>query len=546
MSLARLECTAVPLKKSLEQARHALIVMPRQPSLPADLPAAAQLAAVLRRRDLKADELAKTPVALDLPQGGRCVYAMLDAGQDRFGQLAHLRKAAMLLLDETPEEISLGVVADDADETARLVREALYVLWLNGTPLPARKKKPARAVKRLVLHGTRERPAAFAGVAALAQANLLVRELTALPPNELTPGSYRRKIRVLAKARGWGIEEYGYAQLRKLGAGAFCAVAQGSHETDAAIVHLSYRPPQRSSGRQKHCRHVALVGKGICFDTGGHNLKPARYMAGMHEDMNGSAVALGLLQAIEDLGLPLAVDVWLALAQNHISPQAYRQSEIVTALDGTHIEIVHTDAEGRLVLADALTLATRPEKPAAGPHRKTRKQQKYQTAQPDLVIDFATLTGSMLTALGNRYAGIFASSDALAALAVAAGRRAAERVCAFPLDADYDAALDSKVADVKQCTLEGEADHILAARFLQRFTHERPWLHVNLSAASCSGGLGAVASDLTGFGVAWGAALLSGWLAAGDQTGEDGKDEQAEMHPASAMRLPGRERPGQD
>ncbi|SMB23953.1 conserved protein of unknown function [Sterolibacterium denitrificans] len=539
MSLARLECTAVPLKKSLDQARHALIVMPRQQSLPADLPAAAQLAAVLRRRDLKADELAKTPVALDLPQGGRCVYAMLDAGQDRFSQLAHLRKATMLLLDEMPEEVFLGVVADDADEAARLAREALYVLWLNGTPLPARKKKPAQAVKRLVLHGTREQPEAFAGVAALAQANLLVRELTALPPNELTPGSYRRKIRTLAKARGWGIEEYDYAQLRKLGAGAFCAVAQGSHETDAAIVHLSYRPSQPSrqlSGRQMHCRHVALVGKGICFDTGGHNLKPARYMAGMHEDMNGSAVALGLLQAIEDLGLPLAVDVWLALAQNHISPQAYRQSEIVTALDGTHIEIVHTDAEGRLVLADALTLATRPEKPAAGQHRKR------QIAQPDLVIDFATLTGSMLTALGNRYAGIFASSDALAALAVAAGRQAAERVCAFPLDADYDAALDSKVADVKQCTLEGEADHILAARFLQRFTHERPWLHVDLSAANCSGGLGAVASDLTGFGVAWGAALLSGWLAAGDQTSGH---EQAGMHPASAMRLPGRGRPGQ-
>lgn len=508
MSLARLECTATALRNSLNQARHALVVMPRQQDLPDDLPAAAQLAAVLRRRDMQADALAKTPVAVDLPQGGCCAYAMLDAGQDRFSQLAHLRKAAMLLLDEAPEEISLGVVAADGDAAARLAREALYVLWLNGTPLPARKKKPAQAVKRLVLHGSREPREAFAGVAALAAANLLARELTALPPNELTPGSYRRKIRALAKTRGWRIEEYGYARLRKMGAGAFCAVAQGSQEAsaagaadaaDAAIVHLAYRP----RNLPKNGRRIALVGKGICFDTGGHNLKPARYMAGMHEDMNGSAVALGLLQAIEDLGLPLAVDVWLALAQNHISPQAYRQNEIVTALDGTHIEIVHTDAEGRLVLADALTLATRAEK---------RNARKSQAMQPDLVIDFATLTGSMMTALGNRYAGIFASNDALAALAVAAGRQAAERVCAFPLDADYDAALDSKVADVKQCTLEGEADHILAARFLQRFTHERPWLHVDLSAANCSGGLGAVASDLTGFGVAWGVALLSGWL----------------------------------
>lgn len=493
MSFARLECTSAPLEKTLHQVRHALIVMPSQQSLPQDLPAAAQLQAVLQRRDLPAHELTKTPVALDLPQGGRCVYAMVDATQDRFTQLTHLRKAAMLLLEETPKEIHLAVLAGDDDAAASLAREVLYVLWLNGMPLPARKKKPTQALQRLVLHGLRTQAAAFHGVSALAKANWLVRELTALPPNELTPGSYRKKIRTLAKARGWQLEEHTYAQLRKMGAGAFCAVAQGSHETDAAIVHLRYRP--RNPHLPKNHRRIALVGKGICFDTGGHNLKPARYMACMHEDMNGSAVALGLLQAIADLALPVQVDVWLALAQNHISPQAYRQNEIVTALDGTHIEIVHTDAEGRLVLADTLTLATR-----ASP-------------QPDLVIDFATLTGSMLTALGNRYAGVFASSDALATQAVAAGRQAAERVCAFPLDADYDAALESKVADVKQCTLEGEADHILAARFLKRFTHERPWLHVDLSAANCSGGLGAVASDLSGFGVAWGTALLSSWLA---------------------------------
>jgi leucyl aminopeptidase len=128
------------------------------------------------------------------------------------------------------------------------------------------------------------------------------------------------------------------------------------------------------------------------------------------------------------------------------------------------------------------------------------------------VIDFATLTGSMHVALGARYSGAFASSEALGSLAVAAGQASGERICVFPMDEDYDPALDSKVADVKQCTLDGEADHILAARFLQRFTHERPWLHVDLSASSCSGGLGATASDLTGFGVAWGLTLLAQWL----------------------------------
>lgn len=145
-----------------------------------------------------------------------------------------------------------------------------------------------------------------------------------------------------------------------------------------------------------------------------------------------------------------------------------------------------------MVLADTLTLATR--------------------SKPDLVIDFATLTGSMHVALGTRYSGIFASTDELAQLAVTAGKASGERVCAFPLAEDYAKALESKVADIKQCTLDGEADHILAALFLQRFTNKRAWLHVDLSASSCTGGLGAVATDLTGFGVAWGATLLVQWL----------------------------------
>ena len=234
-----------------------------------------------------------------------------------------------------------------------------------------------------------------------------------------------------------------------------------------------------------------MVGKGICFDTGGHNQKPARYMQGMHRDMNGSAVVLGLLQAISDLKLPVTVDAWLAIAENHISPQAFLQDEIITALDGTTIEVVHTDAEGRLVLADTLTLAAK--------------------KKPDLMIDFATLTGSMHTALGNRYAGLFASEEALALLAVSAGRASGERVCVFPMDEDYEAGLESKVADIKQCTMAGEADHILAARFLKRFTADRRWWHMDLSASENDGGLGAVASDITGFGVAWGLHLIQDW-----------------------------------
>jgi leucyl aminopeptidase len=462
-------------------ATHTLFLLPAAKTLPAALPQRALWEAVLKRRDAKIADLAKSPQAVDLADGRRAACVMVDDTLPRFERLTALRKAVMLLLDESPAE--LAIVPVDVSEDA--VRDAAYVALLNAAPLPARKKDPAKPTRTVrIADGSLGRND-FTAVRALAAANTLTRELTALPPNELPPAAYRKRVRALAKARGWKIEEYDFRRLKKMGAGAFCAVAQGSGHEDAAIVRLSYRPRGAT-------RHVALVGKGICFDTGGHNLKPAKYMAGMHEDMNGSAVALGLLQAACDLELPVAVDCWLAIAENHLSPEAYIQGDIVTALDGTTIEIVHTDAEGRLVLADTLALAAK--------------------QKPELIVDFATLTGSMHYALGSRYSGIFASSDELAATAVAAGRAAGERVCAFPLDADYEPALDSKVADIKQCTLEGEADHILAARFLKRFTRDLPWLHMDLSASSCSGGLGATASDLTGFGVAWGASFLADWL----------------------------------
>jgi leucyl aminopeptidase len=319
---------------------------------------------------------------------------------------------------------------------------------------------------------------------ALAEANTLTRLLTLMPPNLLTPGRYRKEVASLVRQQGWQMTTYGLEKLRTLGAGAFVAVAQGSQPADAAIVKLVY--DGAGKGRR---RDIALVGKGICFDTGGHNLKPARYMSGMHEDVNGSAVVLGILLAATRLKLPLRLTAWLAVAENHLSPEAYTQNAVVTALNGTTIEVVHTDAEGRMVLADTLTLAAR--------------------AKPDAILDFATLTGSMHTALGARYSGVLSNRPALLAEAVAAGAATGERVCTFPLAADYAPALDSEIADVKQCTLEGEADHILAALFLKRFVDDRPWLHMDLSASRCKDGLGAVASEVTGFGVAWGLEMLA-------------------------------------
>lgn len=439
--------------------------------------------AAMARRGKKAGSLAKAPLVLELPGGCLSVWLRLDPARDAHAWHASLRQALKPLLDEHPGRLDIALHGDE-NFRRRAGEAAAYVAWINAAPLPAWKSDAApEPLGRLELHG-------IAGLdleraRALAAGNTLCRTLTMLPPNVLTPASYRARIRTLAEEAGWRVEEFDEKRLKKLKAGAFLAVARGSAHQDAAIVRLSYRGHRP---RRKGCA-IALVGKGICFDTGGHNLKPARYMNNMHDDMNGSAVALGLLLAATRLELPVRLDVWLAIAENHLSPEAYTQNEVVTALNGSTIEIVHTDAEGRMVLADALTLAAK-EKPAA-------------------IIDFATLTGSMISALGERMSGVIGNRDEWLARAVAAGQATGERVVAFPMPDDYDEALDSAVADVKQCTLDSEADHILAARFLQRFVGDTPWLHVDLSAARCKGGLGAAGSDITGFGVALGLELLA-------------------------------------
>ncbi len=461
-------------------ATHLLVLLPKGKALPKDLPHAALLKAVLARRDMKADELAKSPVVANAENGALVAWGMLDFEKDTFAQQVQVRKALQLLLGENPK--SIGIVALGNETQRRRAAElAVYGAWVNGAPLPVRKKKDERKpLQKIELFGFTDKKI-FAPLKAQAEGNLLCRELTVMPPNELTPALYRERIKKLAQRNGWRHEEFDMKKLRKMGAGAFVAVAQGSDPEDAAIVHLSYQHPKAK-------QTVALVGKGICFDTGGHNLKPSRYMHNMHEDMNGSAVALGILLAATQNKLAVNLDCWLALAQNHISPKAYKQNDIVKALNGTTIEIVHTDAEGRMVLADTLTLAAR--------------------AKPDLMIDFATLTGSMATALGSRYSGVLGNRDELVQRAVNISKQSGERLCVFPMDEDYEAGLESKVADIKQCSLAGEADHILAARFLKRFINDVPWLHVDLSSSRCEEGLGIVASDVTGFGVAWGLGML--------------------------------------
>ena len=435
----------------------------------------------LKRTHKKIASLAKEPVTIEIQDGRLLSFAILDKKINTFQRHTLLRKAIQPLIAENPETLVVSVFGDEISKEMN-ARAAVYVALTNSQTLPSRKKENIKKdIKSIELLGI-ELKDKFNQEIAVVTGNTLTRELTMLPPNELTPSIYRTKIKSLAKSNGWKLEEFDMAKLKKMGAGSFVAVGQGSEPQDAAIVHLTYKPKQAK-------KSIAVIGKGICFDTGGHNLKPARYMHGMHEDMNGSAVSLGILLSATLLKLPIQIDCWLAIAQNHIGPKAYKQNDVVKSLNGTSIEIIHTDAEGRMVLADTLTLASR--------------------LKPDMMIDFATLTGSMATALGDRYSGVISNRPELSCLAVGAGSEAGERIAAFPFDEDYEEDLESGIADIKQCTLEGGADHIHAARFLHRFIENNvPWLHTDLSSSNRKGGLGAALSEVNGFGVNFGIHVL--------------------------------------
>ncbi len=461
-----------PDARQLEECGHLIIVRPEGKSAP--WPALPHLEAVQRRLEGPGPDLAQLPDA----RGTWVTLLTLKAGQSAFQRLTAARKAAAPHLERRAETVCIAF-ADLPREMALAAADALVSALLCGAhALPRFGKAPAPEARPLTLHlhGLAASTEDLAWSRATAEGTNLARDLVALPSNELTPGAFRERVESLSRAEGWEMTFYHRQRLREMGAGAFLAVLRASPEEDAGIVHLRYRPEGADA------RPVALVGKGVCFDTGGVNLKGARHMFGMHADMAGAAAALGTLLALTRLRHSQPADCWLAVADNLIGPEAYRPNEVVRALDGTTIEIVHTDAEGRLLLADTLALAAR--------------------GRPAALIDLATLTGSCIQALGDRYCGAFANAPDLAERARRVGQETGERAWPFPMDTDYDEALESEVADIKQCTLDTEADHILAARFLSRFVpDDLPWLHLDLAPATRKGGLAHVPTEVTGFGV---------------------------------------------
>ncbi len=376
---------------------------------------------------------------------------------------------------------ALATLGFDEPESNAVLRALLAAVLAGTAPLPSYKRQPPTSYLKTITVQNAGPASHYAETMATDAGNHLARWLTTLPPNELNCESYRHTLQQLAKREGWQSEFLDTSKLKKLKAGAFLAVARANARPGAGILRLSYRT---KFGKSKQRRTLCLVGKGICFDTGGINLKSHKGMYDMHTDMQGSAVAVGTLLALSQLKVPYDIDCWLALTENEIGPNAYRPQEVIAAANGTTIQVVHSDAEGRMALADTLTLAAK--------------------NKPALMIDFATLTGACVAALTERMSGAFSNRDSFRSGIEQAGRNSGERVWSFPMDADFDSDLESPIADLMQCTMDNKGDHILAARFLNHFVPDTvPWVHIDLSSASKTGGLAHIPTEITGFGVRW-------------------------------------------
>jgi len=302
------------------------------------------------------------------------------------------------------------------------------------------------------------------------------KDLVSEPGNILHPDEYAKRIASLRKI-GLKITIYNTAKLRKMKCNALLGVGQGSSR-GSYIVTMEWK------GNKKQKKPLAFVGKGVCFDTGGISLKPARFMEDMTYDMAGSAVVVGLLKSLALRKAKVNAIGVVGLVENMVSGNAQRPGDIVKSYSGKTIEVLNTDAEGRLVLADAITFT----------------EKKFK---PTFIIDLATLTGAIVVALGSEYAGLFSNDDKLSKQLFKAGEIVDEKVWRLPLHDNYDKLMNSKNADMQNINYVGGAGSTTAAQFLQRFIiNKTPWAHLDIAGMAFSKYAGSLNSGgATGYGV---------------------------------------------
>ena len=376
--------------------------------------------------------------------GGSIFAALADSGETE----------AALLLDA--DDIGFG----DAEFAARLAYGVLlrsYRFDKYRTTLKDEEKPTLSSVTVLADSPTKARRS-FADLQAVADGVNLTRDLVSEPPNVLYPVSYAQRLQAL-EADGLAVRVLGEEEMTSLGMGALLGVGQGSRRESRLVI-------MEWNGGEAGDAPLAFVGKGVCFDTGGISIKGGAGMEDMKWDMAGSGVVAGLMKALAGRKARVNAVGVVGLVENMPDGNAQRPSDVVTSMSGQTIEIINTDAEGRLVLADALWYTK-------------------ETFKPRFMIDLATLTGAMLVSLGQINCGYFANNDALADEMAAAGKAVGEGVWRLPLGEEYNKMMNSDIADMKNAGPR-YAGSITAACFLERFVGQCPWIHMDIAGVAWS------------------------------------------------------------
>ena len=305
----------------------------------------------------------------------------------------------------------------------------------------------------------------------------LTRDLVSEPPNYLNPEKFVSEIKKLSKL-GLKVDVFDYSKMKKIGMNALLGVAQGSKNLPY-FVTITWKP-----NNSKNKKPLSFIGKGVCFDTGGISLKPAKFMEDMKYDMAGAGAVVGLMKTLALRKSKSYVVGAVALVENMPGGSAQRPGDIVKSYSGKTIEVLNTDAEGRLILADAIYYI----------------DEQYK---PELIVDLATLTGAIVVSLGSEYAGLFSNNDKLSEKLIKAGEIENEKLWRFPLHKNYDKLMESKVADMQNINYSGGAGSITAAQFLQRFLKNNPpWAHLDIAGmAWTKKDLETIPTGATGYGV---------------------------------------------
>ncbi|MDA7470731.1 leucyl aminopeptidase [Candidatus Pelagibacter ubique] len=364
------------------------------------------------------------------------------------------------------------------DKTKNFIGHFLHGLKLKSYEFNIYKSKINKKIVSINVIGKKNKISTkdYLRFKALEEGSFFARDLVSEPGNVLHPDEYAKRINTLKKF-GLKINIYDEKKLKKLGMNALLGVGQGS-------IRGSYLVTMEWNGAKNNSNPLAFVGKGVCFDTGGYSLKPAKFMEDMTYDMAGSATVVGLMKNLAIRKAKINAVGVVGLVENMVSGNAQRPGDIVKSYSGKTIEVLNTDAEGRLVLADALTFT----------------EKKFK---PKFMVDLATLTGAIIVSLGSEYAGLFSNDDKLSKQLLEAGDKVEEKLWRMPLHKNFDKLIDSKNADMQNINYVGGAGSTTAAQFLQRFIlNKTPWAHLDIAGMAFSKYGGALNSGgATSYGV---------------------------------------------